>query len=104
MIKLGHTNRLLIKRIGAYNIYLDGGDSGEVMLTDSAIEEPAVGDELDVFVYKDADETLVATTNLPRVVAGACASMSVVALTDNCLLYTSPSPRDKRQSRMPSSA
>ena len=25
-------------------------------------------------------------------------------LFDNCLLYTSPSPRDKRQSRMPSSA
>ena len=24
--------------------------------------------------------------------------------TDTCLLYTSPSPRDKRQSRMPSSA
>ena len=26
------------------------------------------------------------------------------ALADACLLYTSPSPRDKRQSRMPSSA
>ena len=26
------------------------------------------------------------------------------AFTDGCLLYTSPSPRDKRQSRMPSSA
>ena len=25
-------------------------------------------------------------------------------LCDTCLLYTSPSPRDKRQSRMPSSA
>ena len=25
-------------------------------------------------------------------------------LDDACLLYTSPSPRDKRQSRMPSSA
>ena len=25
-------------------------------------------------------------------------------ITDSCLLYTSPSPRDKRQSRMPSSA
>ena len=25
-------------------------------------------------------------------------------LLENCLLYTSPSPRDKRQSRMPSSA
>ena len=27
-----------------------------------------------------------------------------VALIVTCLLYTSPSPRDKRQSRMPSSA
>ena len=27
-----------------------------------------------------------------------------VVLFDSCLLYTSPSPRDKRQSRMPSSA
>ena len=25
-------------------------------------------------------------------------------LSNDCLLYTSPSPRDKRQSRMPSSA
>ena len=27
-----------------------------------------------------------------------------IELIKNCLLYTSPSPRDKRQSRMPSSA
>ena len=26
------------------------------------------------------------------------------SMSGNCLLYTSPSPRDKRQSRMPSSA
>ena len=31
-------------------------------------------------------------------------SHQVVAWAKNCLLYTSPSPRDKRQSRMPSSA
>ena len=29
---------------------------------------------------------------------------AVMALLYICLLYTSPSPRDKRQSRMPSSA
>ena len=28
----------------------------------------------------------------------------LIKLTQDCLLYTSPSPRDKRQSRMPSSA
>ena len=31
-------------------------------------------------------------------------SIGIEALSRGCLLYTSPSPRDKRQSRMPSSA
>ena len=31
-------------------------------------------------------------------------SKSFKPVPNNCLLYTSPSPRDKRQSRMPSSA
>ena len=31
-------------------------------------------------------------------------SIFTTDLNDTCLLYTSPSPRDKRQSRMPSSA
>ena len=31
-------------------------------------------------------------------------SVVVFSLLSTCLLYTSPSPRDKRQSRMPSSA
>ena len=30
--------------------------------------------------------------------------MSTVAKTNACLLYTSPSPRDRQKSRMPSSA
>ena len=29
---------------------------------------------------------------------------SLVVVTDRCLLYTSPSPRDRQKSRMPSSA
>ena len=33
-----------------------------------------------------------------------CAFLAVVLAPITCLLYTSPSPRDKRQSRMPSSA
>ena len=31
-------------------------------------------------------------------------SPTLLSLLSDCLLYTSPSPRDKRQSRMPSSA
>ena len=33
-----------------------------------------------------------------------CSSSGVTQYNESCLLYTSPSPRDKRQSRMPSSA
>ena len=33
-----------------------------------------------------------------------CGGVGRTAQAKNCLLYTSPSPRDKRQSRMPSSA
>ena len=33
-----------------------------------------------------------------------CQGIRVVILTGACLLYTSPSPRDQRGSRMPSSA
>ena len=34
----------------------------------------------------------------------AIESVAYIVLLNICLLYTSPSPRDKRQSRMPSSA
>ena len=42
-----------------------------------------------------AKAELVATTRVDEVSSG---------VDSVCLLYTSPSPRDKRQSRMPSSA
>ena len=47
-----------------------------------------------VFSYQESTSK-VATNNLPHVHLGKY---------NDCLLYTSPSPRDKRQSRMPSSA
>ena len=39
---------------------------------------------------------------IDEAMAGHCSDINVIV--NNCLLYTSPSPRDKRQSRMPSSA
>ena len=37
-------------------------------------------------------------------ITGAGGTFLARGMPDTCLLYTSPSPRDKRQSRMPSSA
>ena len=61
---------------------------------------------------KDADWTetfdvIVIGSGLAAFVAGLSALESGakrVALLENCLLYTSPSPRDRQKSRMPSSA
>ena len=46
-----------------------------------------------------AGDAQITATSLNVVIVGANPRLSKV-----CLLYTSPSPRDKRQSRMPSSA
>ena len=45
-----------------------------------------------------------ATADEPPSLAAGGEAAAVEALAEACLLYTSPSPRDKRQSRMPSSA
>ena len=40
-----------------------------------------------------------------EMIEAACGgSLTIDSQSGDCLLYTSPSPRDKRQSRMPSSA
>ena len=33
-----------------------------------------------------------------------CSTLAVAIIIESCLLYTSPSPRDRTRSRMPSSA
>ena len=33
-----------------------------------------------------------------------CELVAAIDINENCLLYTSPSPRDRQKSRMPSSA
>ena len=63
------------------------------------IESPRLNDKLGIRLLVKA-ECLQHTGSFK--LRGA--SNAVWSLDDTCLLYTSPSPRDKRQSRMPSSA
>ena len=54
-------------------------------------------------VYDYDDTTILNPTNFTLTTEGAAAYYNE-ALYNSCLLYTSPSPRDQRGSRMPSSA
>ena len=57
--------------------------------------------------YKEGKENTVADALSRNTIAALddeSGTLRKAQTADSCLLYTSPSPRDKRQSRMPSSA
>jgi len=84
MVEIGKVNTLEVARISPYGTYLDGGDWGEVLLLRAGSpKDNKLGDQLTVFAYIDADDTLVASSIQPRIEAGGCAALNVVSLTDH---------------------
>lgn len=60
-------------------IYLDSGDQQEILLPGRYIPPGTVpGDMLDVFVYLDSEDRLVATTETPHAMVGEFAYLKVV--------------------------
>lgn len=80
MIEIGKFNTLTItgKRDG--EVYLDGGDLGEIVLADKDLT-CQVGDSLKVFIYIDGKNQLVATTATPKAQADEVAWLKVVSLS-----------------------
>ena len=59
-------------------LYLDGGELGEILLPGESIPAGAgPGDELDVFVYRDSEDRLVASTRMPLASVGDFAALEV---------------------------
>ena len=89
---------------GTYGTLTIGADGSYsyAATTDAAAALDSGESATDVFVYTLSDGTEITTANLTITVLGANAAP--VARNDSCLLYTSPSPRDRTRSRMPSSA
>ena len=77
-IKLGDYNRLTIVKEVDFGIYLDGGDEGEILLPKRYVPENCKpDDELEVFLYLDQDERLIATTQHPLAKVGEFACLEV---------------------------
>ena len=67
----------VVKKVD-FGMYLDGGDEGEVLLPQRYVPEGCkVGDELNVFIYLDNEERLVATTLTPLAKVGDFAFLNV---------------------------
>lgn len=77
-IKLGDFNQLEVVKQVDFGMYLDGGEEGEILLPSRYVPEDCkVGDILNVFLYLDIEERLIATTLTPLVKVGQFACLEV---------------------------
>ena len=81
MAQLGKRNLLTVLRSATPGLYLDGGALGEVLLPGRYIPTGAVvGGKVDVFVYRDSEDRVVATTEQPLVMVGELACLRVAGI------------------------
>lgn len=84
MIEIGKRNKLRVVKAASPGLYLDGGERGEILLPGRYIPRGAMaGDVLDVFIYRDSEDRLVATTEVPHAVVGEFARLQVVGVNRN---------------------
>lgn len=77
-VRLGRYNQLEVVKEVDFGVYLDGGDDGEILLPARYVPEDCQpGDMLNVFIYLDNEERLVATTLTPYAQVGDFAYLEV---------------------------
>ncbi|AMA45133.1 CvfB family protein [Pseudomonas alabamensis] len=80
MALLGRFNSLQIVKHTDFGLYLDGGADGEILLPRRYIPKDTpteVDDWLNVFIYLDSEDQLIATTEKPKLQVGGFASLKV---------------------------
>lgn len=84
MAQIGKRNSLTVLHSTPHGIYLDGGEHGEILLPNRYIPKgTSLGDALDVFIYRDSEDRLVATTETPFATVGEFATLEVVSVNRN---------------------
>jgi uncharacterized protein len=79
MIQLGKRYTLRITEMADIGVYVDAENLGKVLLPRRHVPEGAVvGSEIDVFLYLDSEDRLVATTRVPTAMVGEFAYLPVV--------------------------
>lgn len=82
MLLAGHHYKLRVNRASEYGLYLANEEGDEVLLPNRfVLPEFGLDDELDVFVYFDSEDRIVASTERPLAQVGEVASLKVVDKT-----------------------
>ena len=81
MIKVGEYQLLTIKRKADFGVFV-GDDEAQILLPKKQVPQGSeIGDEVEVFVYRDSSDRLIATVNKPYITLGETARLRVKQIT-----------------------
>lgn len=82
MAEIGKYNTLKVVKTVDFGVYLDGGGQGEILLPTRYVPENTdVDDELEVFIYLDSEDRIIATTEEPYATVNEFAFLEAKAIT-----------------------
>lgn len=95
MALIGQMNNLRVIKIPSVGCYLDGGEHGEILIPRRYVPEGTkVDDYLDVFIYFDSEDRIIATTETPKLMLGEIAMLKVVSVTQSGAFMDWGLPKD----------
>lgn len=78
-IEIGKFNHLQVVKIADHGVYVDGGEEGTILLPNRYVPEGLdIDDWVDVFLYFDSDDLLIATTETPKALVGSIELLKVI--------------------------
>lgn len=78
-VEIGKFNKLQVVKIADHGVYVDGGEEGTILLPNRYVPEGTdIEDWLEVFLYFDSDDLLIATTESPKAIVGDVQLLKVV--------------------------
>ena len=80
-MKLGEKQILYVVKRVEFGVYLaehhNDTEERELLPAKQVPPDTGIGDQLEVFLYKDSKDRMIATTNTPRLVMGQVAELTV---------------------------
>jgi predicted RNA-binding protein (virulence factor B family) len=82
MAEIGKYNVLKVVKDLDFGLYLDGDELGEILLPRRYVPvNCSVDDELEVFIYLDSEDRLIATTEMPEAIVGEFACLKAIEVS-----------------------
>jgi len=82
MVEIGKINNLRVVKAVDFGVYLDGEELGEILLPKKYVPKNIKTDSaIEVFIYLDSEDRIIATTQKPLAKVGEFASLKVVSIS-----------------------